>query len=188
VLGCCPSAEKIDLTRFWNWQDAPADTAPTINPVTLPTTTPSIAAGLTAPNSLGQLPGLINNVLQAPTPNSSLLQSLGQNFAQQHDFDTTLANAAQLSTLLQNNSTAASQARADALKSSQALQQQAMGIIGGIVTGQGGAAAGGSGGKGGGSGGSGGSGSASGSGGSNGSSAASSAISAIAPILLAALL
>src|SRR5208282_3593468 len=30
VLGHCPSAEKIDLTRFWNWQDAPADTAPGI--------------------------------------------------------------------------------------------------------------------------------------------------------------
>ena len=28
VLGQCPSSEKIDLTRFWNWQDAPADTAP----------------------------------------------------------------------------------------------------------------------------------------------------------------
>ena len=28
VLGHCPSAEKIDLTRFWNWQDSPGDTAP----------------------------------------------------------------------------------------------------------------------------------------------------------------
>lgn len=27
VLGCCDSSEKIDLTRFWNWQDSPADTA-----------------------------------------------------------------------------------------------------------------------------------------------------------------
>lgn len=27
VLGCCNSAEKIDLTRFWNWQDSPADGA-----------------------------------------------------------------------------------------------------------------------------------------------------------------
>ncbi|HVM98908.1 MAG TPA: hypothetical protein VMT68_01750 [Caulobacteraceae bacterium] len=187
VLGCCPSAEKIDLTRFWNWQDSASDTAPTINPVTLPTTTPSIAAGLTAPNSLGALPPLINNVLQAPTPNPSLLQSLGQNFAQQRSFDTTLADAAQLASVIQNNTNAASQARADALKSSQALQQQAMGIIGGIVTGQGGQ----SGGKGGGQNGSssgGSSGGSGGGGGSDGSSAASSAISAIAPILLAALL
>ena len=50
VLGHCPSGEKLDLTRFWNWQDSPSDTAPTISPVTLPTTTPSIADTLTAPN------------------------------------------------------------------------------------------------------------------------------------------
>ena len=36
------------------------------------TTTPSIANGLTAPNSLTNLPGLINNVLQAPTPNTTV--------------------------------------------------------------------------------------------------------------------
>jgi hypothetical protein len=27
VLGDCDSCEKIDLTRFWNWQDSPADVA-----------------------------------------------------------------------------------------------------------------------------------------------------------------
>ncbi len=27
VLGHCESSEKIDLTRFWNWQDSPADAA-----------------------------------------------------------------------------------------------------------------------------------------------------------------
>jgi uncharacterized membrane protein YgcG len=27
VLGSCNSSEKIDLTRFWNWKDSPADTA-----------------------------------------------------------------------------------------------------------------------------------------------------------------
>lgn len=27
VLGSCNACEKIDLTRFWNWQDSPADTA-----------------------------------------------------------------------------------------------------------------------------------------------------------------
>jgi len=27
VLGSCNSSEKIDLTRFWNWQDSPADEA-----------------------------------------------------------------------------------------------------------------------------------------------------------------
>jgi uncharacterized membrane protein YgcG len=43
VLGHCESSEKIDLTRFWNWQDSPPDTA----------TDPSAVAGLFAdPNSL----------------------------------------------------------------------------------------------------------------------------------------
>lgn len=27
VLGACDSSEKIDLTRFWNWQDSPPDSA-----------------------------------------------------------------------------------------------------------------------------------------------------------------
>ena len=35
VLGHCPSAEKIDLTRFWNWQDSPADEASAITGVSL---------------------------------------------------------------------------------------------------------------------------------------------------------
>lgn len=30
VLGSCSSAEKIDLTRFWNWQDSPSDQADAI--------------------------------------------------------------------------------------------------------------------------------------------------------------
>jgi hypothetical protein len=178
VLGCCPSAEKIDLTRFWNWQDSPSDTAPTISPVSLPTGTPSLTAGLTAPNSLGALPSLINNVLAAPTPNTGLLQALGQNFANQKDFDTALTGATQLATILNNTQDSAAAARKDAMAQSQAITQQAMSTLGGIVTGQAGGSSGGkdSGGKSGDS-----------SGGS-GPSAASSAISAIAPIVLAALL
>ncbi len=43
VLGHCESSEKIDLTRFWNWQDSPPDVA----------TDPAALAGLFAdPNSL----------------------------------------------------------------------------------------------------------------------------------------
>jgi hypothetical protein len=33
VLGSCESSEKIDLTRFWNWQDSPPDAA--TDPATL---------------------------------------------------------------------------------------------------------------------------------------------------------
>jgi hypothetical protein len=135
VLGHCPSAEKIDITRFWNWQDSPADTAPAISPVTLPTTGPSIAAGLTAPNSLGNLPSLINNVLQAPTPNTSLLQSLGADAAAQKDFSTSLTGAVQLAPLVQNAQNQANSARAQALQVTQALNSQAMATVGDIVGG-----------------------------------------------------
>ena len=135
VLGHCPSAEKIDLTRFWNWQDSPADTAPAISPVTVPTTSPSIAAGLTAPNSLTSLPSLINNVLQAPAPNTGLLQSLGADAAAEKDFSGTLTGATQLAQLQQNGQGLANAARASALQTTQQLSGQAMATVGNIVGG-----------------------------------------------------
>jgi hypothetical protein len=136
VLGCCPSAEKIDLTRFWNWQDSASDAAPTIAPVSLPTGSPVLTSGMTAPNSLTTVPSLINNVLTAPTPNTSLLQALGQNFASQKDFDTALTGATQLASLITNTQNTASAARADALKTSLELRSQAMNTLGGLVTGK----------------------------------------------------
>jgi hypothetical protein len=126
VLGSCPSAEKIDLTRFWNWADSPADTAPTIAPVTLPTTTPSIAAGLTAPNTLTNLPPLINNVLTAPTPDTSLLQALSKAAASQQDFSPTLTGADKLASLLTSAQTTAGSALSDAMKANTQLVSQAL--------------------------------------------------------------
>jgi hypothetical protein len=189
VLGHCPSAEKIDLTRFWNWQDSPADTAPTISPVTLPTTSPSIAAGLTAPNSLTGLPSLINNVLSAPAPNTSLLQSLGQNAASQKDFADALTGATQLASLIQNTSNTANAARADAFNTTKALTSQAISTLGSIVTGKGsGTGKGGSSGSGTGSGsGSGSSGSGYSGGGSSGGSSTASTVASVLPILAALL-
>lgn len=135
VLGHCASAEKIDLRRFWNWQDSPADTAPAISPVTLPTGTPSLTAGAAAPNSLANLPPLINNVLNAPTPDTSLLQAMGKNAASQQDFSAALTGAAQLAPLMQNAQTTANAARQDALKSATDTQMMAMAIAGNIVGG-----------------------------------------------------
>jgi hypothetical protein len=126
VLGHCPSAEKIDLTRFWNWADAPADAAPAIAPVTLPTTSPSIAAGLTAPNTLTNLPPMINNLLTAPTPDTSLLQALSKSAASQQDFSPTFTGADKLAGLLTNAQNTANSARSDALKSSTDLISKAM--------------------------------------------------------------
>jgi hypothetical protein len=135
VLGHCSSAEKIDLTRFWNWQDAPSDTAPQISPVTLPTTSPSLTTGLTAPNSLTNLPSLINNVLTAQPADTSLLQALGKDAASQQDFSTSLTGASQLAGLITNAQNTANAARADALKSATDLQSQAMATAGNIVGG-----------------------------------------------------
>jgi hypothetical protein len=133
VLGHCPSAEKIDLTRFWNWQDAPSDTAPGIGMVQLPTTTPPLTTGVTAPNSLTNLPPLINNLITAPQPNTSLLQAMGQQAASQQDFSPTLTGQQQLASLMQNAQTLANQARQDALKTSQTLTSQALATVGNIV-------------------------------------------------------
>ena len=135
VLGSCPSAEKIDLTRFWNWRDAPADTAPGIGMVQMPTTTPPLTTGVTAPNSLTNLPPLINNLITAPQPNTSLLQAMGQEAAQQPDFNPALTGQQQLQSLMQNGQTLANQARSDALKTSQTLASQAMKQVSDVVSG-----------------------------------------------------
>ena len=65
VLGSCSSAEKIDLTRFWNWTDSPSDEAPKIEQVSVPTTSGSIATGLNAPSQLTSLQPFINNRINA---------------------------------------------------------------------------------------------------------------------------
>ncbi|MGH7649681.1 MAG: hypothetical protein ACREND_16320 [Gemmatimonadaceae bacterium] len=135
VLGHCASAEKIDITRFWNWQDSPSDSAPAISPVTLPTSAPSLLAGVTAPNSLANLPPLINNVLSAPAPDTTLLQALSKNAASQQDFNAALTGAQQLEPLMANAQNQANAARQDALKSATDTQMMAMAIAGNIVGG-----------------------------------------------------
>lgn len=134
VLGHCQSAEKIDLTRFWNWQDAPADTAPGIGEVQLPTTTPPLTTGVTAPNSLTNLPPLINNLIAPPQPNTSLLTAMGQQAAGQQDFSTNLTGQQQLGSIVQNAQTTANSARSDALKSSQTLATEAMKSVSGLIS------------------------------------------------------
>ena len=180
VLGHCPSAEKIDLTRFWNWQDSPADTAPAIAATSLPTSGASLTSGLTAPNSLSALPSLINNVQAAPQPNTSLLQALGTAALEQKGFDPSITGAAQLAGLIQNAQNTGNQARADTLKTSQELTSQALTMLGNIVTSQGGNGAGNKG--------SGGSGGDSTSKSSSAGADAGSIASSVLPIILSALL
>lgn len=138
VLGHCPAAEKLDITRFWNWADAPADSAPAIASPVLPTTSPSIAAAQTAPNSLTNLPPLINNVLTAPQPNTSLLQSLATTAAAAQAVNPALTGATQLAGLITNAQNTAASARADALKTSQSLASLAMATAANLYGGSGG--------------------------------------------------
>jgi hypothetical protein len=78
VLGSCSSNEKIDLTRFWNWKDAPADSAADIRPSDLQNLANLVgSAGAQGPSQLAALGGPQNNLLgAAPAPSSDLLAQL----------------------------------------------------------------------------------------------------------------
>jgi hypothetical protein len=69
VLGSCDSSEKIDLTRFWNWQDSPPDTA--TDPAQLATLFAGGnqlvgPGGATAPSTLSNT-GSMMTINQGPT-------------------------------------------------------------------------------------------------------------------------
>jgi hypothetical protein len=138
VLGNCPSAEKIDITRFWNWADAPADSAPEIAASQVPTTQPSIAAGITAPNTLTGLQPLINNFNAsggAGTADTSLVQAMVKAAAEQKDFPVDLTGASLLAPLVKNTQDTAEKARADALKTTRDLNELTIATAGNIVGG-----------------------------------------------------
>lgn len=59
VLGHCAAAEKIDLTRFWNWQDSPVPEATAIADVAL---RGGGVGDLGARNALASIPQIVNNV------------------------------------------------------------------------------------------------------------------------------
>ncbi len=138
VLGNCPSAEKIDLTRFWNWQDSPSDSAPIISDVTLPTEKQTTQS-LQAPSALTGVAPLINNINANPTApggDGTLLTALAQAAAQQRGFDVaSLTNAEALSELILGNQRRAGEARHDALETTKQLSAQAMATIGNILGG-----------------------------------------------------
>lgn len=78
VLGSCSSNEKIDLTRFWNWKDAPSDTAADLKPSDIQNLVNLVGSGgAQAPSQLAALGGPQNNLLgAAPAPSSELLAQL----------------------------------------------------------------------------------------------------------------
>jgi hypothetical protein len=193
MLGHCSSGEKIDLTRFWNWQDSPTESAPAIAPVTVPgTQLPTLASAQVGSQLAGMLPSLINNNVapQAASPNSSLAQALISAMAAVKGLDPSLSGADKLAALLQNTQNTAESARADMVKSNTQITQQALSTLGQIL-----AAPSGSGGGGGGGGKSGSKAGSSGDGGDNsggsdstggGSSNAGQIISAVLPLIIAA--
>lgn len=135
VLGHCPSAEKIDLTRFWNWQDSPADAATEIGGVTVPQG--SLTSGLTAPSDLTGIAPVINNFSTTGiTPDTALGQALGTAAAQQAGFDiAALTNESNLATVIGKTLDNAEAARKDALNQASTLAGKAMDSAVQLVTG-----------------------------------------------------
>ena len=82
VLGGCNSAEKIDLTRFWNWQDSASDTVAEILPSAIKGESLVGQQGVAGPSSLTAQGAPVNNLLtistgqNAPAPSSGLLADL----------------------------------------------------------------------------------------------------------------
>jgi hypothetical protein len=124
VLGHCPSAEKIDLTRFWNWQDSPTESATEIAPIAV---TGLNAGSLSAPSSLASLPSIINNVGASDgTAVGALAQALIGAGPKQTGFDTALAGLSQLSELGGKSIDSAEKARADALGRATSMAEEAL--------------------------------------------------------------
>lgn len=126
VLGHCPAAEKIDLTRFWNWQDSPADEATAISNVALRSNT---LAQLQAPSSLTGQPTIINNVAGEGGGGlvpGSLTQQLAGRAPQATDFSTDFLGQAALTALGGKTIDSAEAARKDALGSATQLAGKAL--------------------------------------------------------------
>ncbi|MFK5646839.1 hypothetical protein ACI3ET_09965 [Ornithinimicrobium sp. LYQ121] len=125
VLGNCPSAEKIDLTRFWNWQDSPGDEATAIEGVTL---RDSPIAQLVAPSTLAQVPsvvGLTPGQGGTLTP-GTLAAALAAEASKQASFSTDFLGHDVLKALGEKTIATAESARSDALGKATQLASQAM--------------------------------------------------------------
>ncbi len=125
VLGSCPSAEKIDLTRFWNWQDSPLDEALQIEGVTFQGVTGS--GTLSGPNTLAALPSIINNVGAGDGQQlGALARSLAEAGGKQTPFDTAFLGQKALEALGATSIQTAEAARKDALASATGLAAKAL--------------------------------------------------------------
>lgn len=132
VLGCCNSAEKIDLTRFWNWQDSPTEQADAIPtsvfqpPQPLNTSAPAAGAGSSGVGS-GSGSGSIISINSPPatSPSTALLESL---IKQSPDLakELNLTGLDALQKQIAADTTSASTGRDKAIDANTQIQLQAM--------------------------------------------------------------
>ncbi|SFC30454.1 IPT/TIG domain-containing protein [Nocardioides terrae] len=140
VLGSQPSAEKIDLTRFWNWQDSPMDEAPDIAGVTVPDG--SLTAGLQAPNTLTGVSPAIQISTQGPAADFGVLGDLVKAAAEAKGFDVaSLTGSEALAQLITESLKTAESARKDALAGATSMAKTAMESIPNVITAKAAAAA-----------------------------------------------
>jgi hypothetical protein len=122
VLGHCPAAEKIDLTRFWNWQDSPIPQASDALTGTLNKGTNLI--GVPSPNTLASLPSIINNVSSGGADSDLAKALIG---AQKLDsFSSSLTGGDKLADLTGKTLDTAESARKDALSNAQSMATKAL--------------------------------------------------------------
>jgi hypothetical protein len=129
VLGQCPSAEKIDLTRFWNWGDSPIPQAADIAAGLL--NKGSSLIGATAPSALTGIPSAITNINAPPADANAALQALiaGQQTKDLPD----ITGIQELATLQGKTLDTAEKARADALARAQTLASEGLSKAGEIM-------------------------------------------------------
>ncbi|HTG34963.1 MAG TPA: hypothetical protein VLB76_18760 [Thermoanaerobaculia bacterium] len=136
VLGCCPSGEKIDLTRFWNWGDSPIPQAPDIAPLNIGQ--PGSLTAATAPDTLSKLPTLITNVSTGGQPGNSgadILKALIESGNAQKDLPD-ITGAKELADLTGKTLDTAEKARADALSAAKSMASEALKALPGILDAQ----------------------------------------------------
>ena len=129
VLGQCASAEKIDLTRFWNWQDSPIPQAADIAGGLL--NKGSSLIGATAPSTLTGMPSMVTNINAPPADANAALQALiaGQNTKDVPN----ITGLDQLATLQGKTLDTAEKARADALARAQSLASDGLKAAGDMI-------------------------------------------------------
>jgi len=123
VLGRNPSAEKIDITRFWNWQDSPVPEAGPIGEIGMPQSRDLIKES--KESTFGNIQPIINNLSSLPSSvDTALLQKLADPEFQKGIADIT--GMEQLSQLITKTTDTAEKARESALKASTEMASKAL--------------------------------------------------------------